>query len=289
MRSLALLAALIAAYIAIFPTIEVYSKNRLGERDVRYIPPKEILELSTLEFKALAADLLFFEGLTFVGGRKSGDNDPDTWEWLYKILDASSYLNPHNVDPYFIAQGFLTWEGRMFKETNELLNRGLTYRTNDWRLPFFIGFNYYFFLDQPEKGAQYLEMAARLPESPRATLLILASRLYTMSARTELAIAIVKDDYERTRDEALRKIYKNRLKSLQARFKIEQAVEAYEKRYKQKPASLAVLLEKGLLKEIPSDPEGGSFFLDDSGRVKNTRDVAIEKKTEIYRFSGRDY
>jgi tetratricopeptide (TPR) repeat protein len=283
MKSLALLIALLVGYSALFPIIDEYSKNRLQERDVRYIPQKELLELSVLEFKDLASDMIFLNTLAFVGGRKKGENNRDIWQWLYKALDASSYLNPHNVDPYFIAQGFLTWHGRMFQETNDLLDRGMTFRKNDWRIPFFIGFNYYYFLNKPEKGAQYLESAARMPDSPRAALVVLASRLYSESARTELALAIVKDDLDKSKDDSLREIYQNRLESLKNRLKIEKAVEAYEKINKKKPRSLDVLVAKKFLEQIPGDLEGGEYFLDDQGRVKNTKEVAIDKKAERYR------
>jgi len=284
MKSLAFLAILLAGYIALFPVIDKYSKTNMeAERDVRYVPQKELIDLSVLEFKNLASDMIFLNALVFVGGRESGKDNQETWQWLYKTLDASSYLNPHNVDPYFIAQGFLTWNGRIFRETNALLDRGLRYRKTDWRIPFFMGFNCYYFLNEPEKGAQYLELAAHMPDSPRGAMVVLASRLYSESARTELAIAIVKDDYEKARDENLREMYKGRLESLESRFKIEKAVEAYQRVYKRKPKSLDVLISRNFLKHIPVDPEGGEYFLDDQGRVENTKEVAVEKKAQLYR------
>jgi hypothetical protein len=253
------------------------------ERDVRYIPQNEVLHLSALEFQSLAADMLFLNGLTFAGSRKPGVQEPETWQWLYKILDASSYLNPYNKDPYYLAQGNLTWDGKMYNETNTLLERGMSYRKNDWTLPFFIGFNHYFFLHDQAVGAQYISMAADIPDSPKLTLTILASRLYVQSQLTELAIAMVKDDYEKARDESLRGIYKVRLESLVIRLNLEKAVEAYEKVYKKKPLSLDVLISRNFLKQIPADPEGGEFFLDEQGRLKNTKEVVAEKQAERYR------
>ena len=278
MKSLALLAFLLVIYITLFPIIDQYSKARISERDVRYTPQNELLDLSVLEFRDLASDMIFFNALTFIGSHKPGEDNPETWQWLSKILDASSYLNPYNMDPYFIAEGFLTWKGRMFQETNELLDRGMTFRKNNWQLPFFVGFNHYYFLNEPEKGAQYLELAADMPDSPRMALVALASRLYSESARTELAISIVKDNYEKAPDENFREMYKVRLESLGARLEIEKAIDAYENAYKKKPVSLNILVRKNFLKLIPTDPEGGEFFLDDQGRVKNTKEVAVDKK-----------
>jgi hypothetical protein len=283
MRLYAVLAILIAIYTALFPVIDGFSRERVEERDVRYLPPNELLQLSALEFQNLAADILFLNGLTFAGSRKPGVQDPETWQWLYKILDASSYLNPYNKDPYFLAQGNLTWDGRMYHETNTLLERGMTYRKNDWTLPFFIGFNHYYFLRDPAAGAHYLSLAADMPDSPKLTLTILASRLYAQSQLTELAIAMVKDDYEKARDENLRRAYKIRLESLVERLNIEKAVEAYEKVYKKKPLSLDVLISRNFLKQIPTDPDGGEYFLDDQGRVKNTKEDAVEKQAESYK------
>lgn len=277
MRYYVVLAMLIAGYIALLPIMDGYSRERMNEKDVRYIPKNELIDLSVLEFRTLAADIFFLNGLTFVGGH-TGVVDPGEWEWLYKTLDASSYLNPYNIDPYFLAQGALTWFGKLYPETNALLERGLAFRKKDWRIPFFIGFNYYYFLEEPEKGAHYIAMAAETPDSPKTSLVILSSRLYSQSQRTELAIAIVKDDYEKEREENLRSMYKNRLESLQNRMKIEKAVEAYEKHNKRKPLSLNVLVSKKYLNEIPADPEGGTYFLDDRGKVENSNETKTQKR-----------
>ena len=50
------------------------------------------------------------------------------------------------VDPYFYANAFLPWDAHMTEETNRLLEKGSRYRDWDWMLPFFIGFNDFFFL-----------------------------------------------------------------------------------------------------------------------------------------------
>lgn len=282
MRFYLFVAFLVAGYISLFPIIDDYSKSRLRERDVRYVPQKELIDVSSLEYKAIVSDMLFLNTLSFLGGRDPAE-DAEAWQWLYKTLDASSYLNPYNMDPYYVAEGFLPWKGRMFHETNAILNRGMEYRTHDWVMPFFIGFNHYFFMNEPEKGAQYIELAAQKPNAARTTLITLASRLYAQSARTELAIALVKDDYDKAADEGLRVAYKTRLKSLYARLKIEKAVEAYKKAYKRSPASLETLVVKDFLKEVPINPEGGVFILDNDGRIKATIEAKGEKKAQMYR------
>jgi len=283
MRSYVLLGVFIVGYIVFLPVMDGYSKARLADRDIRYIPHKELIEVSSLEFRNIVSDMLFLNTLSFVGGRTQSKEDLETWGWLYKTLDASSYLNPYNMDPYFIAEGFLTWHGKMFRETNSLLERGMQYRTNDWIMPFFIGFNYYYFLNDPDAGAKYIEQAAQRPGTSRTTLIALASRLYVQSAQTELAIALVKDDSEKTKDENLRIAYQARLNALYARLYVEQAVEAYKKVYRKNPASIDVLISKNYLSKKPISSEGGEFFLDKDGRVRTAIEIRIEKRAQMYR------
>ena len=55
---------------------------------------------------------------------------------------------------------------------------------------------------------------------------------------------------------------------------LEKAVLAYRKRFQTEPKKLEDLVEAGLLVKIPEDPYGGSFYLDNEGRVRTTSRLA---------------
>jgi predicted Zn-dependent protease len=89
------------------------------------------------------------------------------------------------------AQGTLSWIKPAIPKLNELLEKGHTYRTWDWYLPFFLAANYYFQLDDPVRAAYYLKDASRLkPESH--VFSCLTARMFYEGDQTETAIAFLK-------------------------------------------------------------------------------------------------
>jgi hypothetical protein len=60
---------------------------------------------------------------------------------------------------------------------------------------------------------------------------------------------------------------------------IEQAIAAFKERFQADPEDLGRLVNAGLLERIPDDPYGGTFYLDEQGRVRTTSKLAPVEKT----------
>ena len=84
----------------------------------------------------------------------------------------------------------------MVRETNELLEKGTRYRDWDWNLPFYAGFNNFFFLHDNAKASELLATAAQRP-GPSEQLLSLAARLAYTEKKTENAIMFLRGDIGR--------------------------------------------------------------------------------------------
>jgi hypothetical protein len=76
------------------------------------------------------------------------------------------------------------------------------------------------------------------------------------------------------RNEAIRKRMITRAEAFEKILQIEKAVLAYTNRFQTEPKKLEDLVKTGLLIKIPADPYGGSFYLDDEGRVRTTSRLA---------------
>ena len=118
--------------------------------DYSYVLPSPILKITALEFDGLASDFLFLQALVFEGSTFERKERPRVkeWEyrWMYNTLSASTDLDPYFFDPYYFGNANLTWEGNLIRETNTMLDKGSRYRDWDWMLPFYIGFNNFYFL-----------------------------------------------------------------------------------------------------------------------------------------------
>ena len=165
----------------------------------------------------------------------------------------------------------------MIRETNILLEKGTRYRDWDWMLPFYAGFNSFFFLHDNAKAAEFLVTASQRP-GPSEQLLSLASRLAYKEKKTENAILFLEAMAKKTEDERLKKEYETRIRALQARLLLERSVSAYKEKFGRAPVSLQRMIEKGILKEIPRDPYGGKFSVSPDGEITCTSDYLLMPK-----------
>jgi hypothetical protein len=249
--------------------------------ETAYAVPSPFLKIIALEFDGLASDFLFLRALTFIGSTLDRTETPRVkeWEWrqLYYDLTAATDLDPYFLDPYYFAQANLTWDGKLVLETNLLLDKGAQYRNWDWMLPFFEGFNYFYFLQRNDQASFYLMEASRRPgASPMVASL--ATRMAIKGKRSENAIVFLKEMLERENDETVRKGYQARLEALTGILELERAVALYLEQFKHLPASLENLVEEGFVTKMPVDPYGGEFFMGEDGSIGTTSELRFAKK-----------
>jgi hypothetical protein len=276
-----LLAVLFAIHMQVLVRAGDERKSLPTEAGNGMVLPSPILKITALEFKGLVSDLLFLKALVFEGSTYQRNEEPrlkpKEWQWLDKVLTASTDLDPYFVDPYYFANAHMTWEGGMVRETNRMLEKGTRYRDWDWMLPFFEGFNYFYFLHDSTKAAELLKTAAQRP-GPSEQLLSLASRLTFKERKTENSILFLEAVLKKTENENLRKEYETRVSALHARLLLERAVSAYKKKFTRPPLSLQRMIESGVLRKIPEDPYGGSFSLGPEGEIHCTSDYKLLPK-----------
>jgi len=245
--------------------------ERLGVK-----PSFEATYFTSLEYRYLLSELLFYDAVFYYGSMLERPKErPDYW-MIAKYIDSATRLNAYNIDAYYFGQAVLTWDAGMAKDMNVILERGAQRRTWDFYLPFFLGFNYAYFLQDYQKAAHYMELSAKL--NPRMTFLPnYVGRLYYEANKTEQAIQYLKVIYEGTFNQAVRKGLLMRISALESIQFLEGAVQKFEKQTGHPPAELNELVRAGILKKLPPDPYGGTFYYDRSdGRIKTTSKMALQ-------------
>ncbi len=248
--------------------------------------PPIMLKITALEFDGLLSDYLFLETLTYYGGTLDRHEKPrirdGEWRWFEMTFAAATVLDPYFLDPYLFGNSILTWEAGRIAGANELLDKGRRSREWDWRLPFLMGFNQFYFLQENGKAAEYLMEAARR-KNDNPLLASLAAKLSFKERRTEASIQFLEEMVSRTTDEMVRVQFTIRIEALKNILFLEQAVGAYRKRFQRRPPSIDSLVKKGVISQVPKDPYGGSYFLSTKGEVKSTTESrlmpAIHKPT----------
>ncbi len=269
---------LIASYVVCIVPFVSYMKRRPVAVKLGYVPSAEVLRIAVGDQKLLVAHAAIVKVLIYFGTLidKHTDNKlvlPAEYLNMYKTLQTSVKLDPYNNDAYYFAQAAFTWEVNRAQEVNLMLDYGMKYRTWDYTLPFYAGFNAAYFLKQYEPAALYMKKAAEISGNPLLTNL--AARYFFESDKSELGIRFLEMMEKSAKDEQVRKLYHVRRTALLAVSTIQGAVKRFKEHNGLLPERLEEIVEQNILKQLPVDPYGGQFYLDHSGSVRTTSKFAF--------------
>ncbi len=255
-------------------------ENRKHVRDsapAPYVIPSKFSRMLALGYKGPLSDFLFLKISTFIGGRNISGKQMADHDWAYVVsgLSVVTDLDPYFVDPYFLAEGLLAWEANKPEQANDLLIKGMESRKFDWRLPYFVGFNYFYFLKDYSKASEYIMQAASLSGSPNY-LQTLAARLAYYGGRSKTALLFLKEMLLEARDPLLKQRLQLRLKALEGAVMIEEALDKYRRDQGKDPNKLSDLVLFQYLQALPEEPYGGHWVILRSGRVFSTSKFAAK-------------
>ncbi len=243
---------------------------------IKPIMPPVLARLSAGEFKGLMADFMTLEASSGIGhyllqrDLKMRDIPPEAWDVIYELLETSQKLDPYFSDNYRLIQPFFTWAVQRPQQAIDFLKKGMDARTWDWELPFFIGFDYFFFLDDNLQASHYLQEAYSRPGGKGSiTLATLSAKLLQKAGKTEVGIAYLTALLQDEPNETQRKAFEMRLNDLQRVLIVEKAVAVYHARFGRPPENTDALLREGILTEIPENSYDKSmpYCIDQTGKV----------------------
>jgi len=260
------------------PDLQV-EKGRGFQLKTRLIPRAEMIEFLADGYKEAVADY-FWMRVTLTYGdenwRKRADDDD--WRYLLKLTDLVAKLNPYFFMPYYFAGVVFPWESRYKEEVIPILERGMKYLPNEWRIPFLIGFIYFYFLDSKKRAAYYIQLASEKRNSPEY-LIKLAARLYYEAGEEESALLFLEQMEKSTREPELKKEIRRRIKVLRDILFLKAAVKKYIETTGKEPEDLEDLVRTGIIKKVPEEPYGGRYYYDrKEGRVKTTSELGKRRK-----------
>ena len=254
------------------------------------LPKGEYLKPALLGYHHLGADVLWLRLLQVVGQKRIS---ADEYEWIYHALDVITTLDPQYAYAYYAGGSVLVDQANRPDLSNRLLEKGTDANPQVWYIPFLLGYNYYFLLADPAKGAEYIMKAASLPDGP-SYLPGLATRMAAEAGNPDTALAFLEARLTDTQDPEMREVLANRMKEviIERDLRIlERAVEAYRTQHRSLPATLTELVVAGALPMLPQEPFGGDYRLDrKTGSVSSSthperlRTFFKRKKPPAYSF-----
>ena len=271
MKTTAVFLVLLSTYVLISTKVNRDRQELIDDRFVQYTMPSEFLKPMSLEFKGVASDLLLVKFMTFIGARTDQLNNFSATDWdaVRDTLETITDLDPYYWDAYMFAQMFLTWDQTHYTDANNLLEKARQYIPDNYRIPYYIGLNYYNFGKDMEKGSQYMMAASRIEGCP-PYIKTLAARLAAYSSDYERGIIFLNEMLKQTKSPEVAEQYKLRMELLERMQDIDRGIHKFREIYGRQPSELSDLVANGVIQSIPKDPYGGEFYLTEEGKINTT-------------------
>jgi hypothetical protein len=129
------------------------------EARLGFFPPAPVIKVLAADQYQFLSQVISLQCVFYFGSLVERREQMPNWRNIYRALFTATRLDPYNMDSYYFAQAVLAWEAKMIPEVIELLEYGFQHRPWDFHLPYFISFDYAFFLKDYKRE--------RLPNSSR--------------------------------------------------------------------------------------------------------------------------
>ena len=235
-----------------------------------FLPKGEYLKTAALGYDQLVADIVWLQAIQVIGDKRISE---EGYKWIYHAVDVVTTLNPKFDYAYQVGGVVLSALGNKIDMSNALLEKGLKENPNVWQIPFYLGFNHFFYMDDYKKAADYMTIASRLPGRP-FYIPQLAATLHVEQGNPEVALEFLERAYKETEDERIKKEIENKTREVMVARDIiflEGGVKRYIEIYKKNPESLEDLVTGKIIDMIPKEPFGGFYYTDkETNEIKSS-------------------
>jgi len=177
-----------------------------------HLPKGEYLKVAALGYDQLLADLLWLRVIQMIGEHTVTET---AYEWVYHALDVMTTLDPKFVDAYQMGGVTLSTLANQPEKANALLLKGAKENPDVWQLPFYIGFNDFFYLNDYKSAAKNMARAAQLPGRPDFVP-GLATRLFVQAGEPQTALEFLARMAGEAKDEKVREALRRRMEEILA-------------------------------------------------------------------------
>ncbi|MBN1885790.1 MAG: hypothetical protein JW876_09755 [Candidatus Krumholzibacteriota bacterium] len=151
-------AALMLLFVAALRVEPLAARQR--EQEVLYLPSGRFMEQAALEYRNLAADVLWFRTVQYYGSYRGGENDLALFSRLVEVITD---LDPQFVFAYLFGAMIIVEDLGSFDEGIRFLEKGIAANPNNWWLVFENGFLHYVDARDYREAARLFGEAARMP------------------------------------------------------------------------------------------------------------------------------
>ena len=275
-----------AIVILVFLFVLTFNKVELLKTDSKdagrriFVPSSKFLKPAVLGYDSMAAAFYWLKTIQYIGDSTQSKRK---YPQIYPLLNLVTDLDPKFEYAYEVGGVILSVYAKRIEESIALLKKGDKEGLGYWEIPFFIGFNYFYYLGDYDSAARYISKAAQMPRHP-AYLPKLAARLYAQAGSPELALDFLQRVYENTQDENVKRALEERMKDVLVERDVtflNKALKIYRERYGKYPVDINLLVSKGIIKELPKEPFGGHYYID--SRTHEVKSSVKKERLKVHK------
>lgn len=236
-----------------YGTLFSLQENRFSKVDqqLSHPAPPKIQKAALGYLRQLGGEMQFIKASVFCGGLRPGRDPKEYAEPLARHFAAAVTLHPHFIDSYFLCQATLPYISNEYaKYTNTILAEGIAALPDNLVLPFFAGFNHFYFLDEPLEAARFFRLAAQRPNAP-PILEHLANILTAEGGNIYAALIGLRSMHAAEKDERRKLMYAEEIAAFEKAVTVLNAIKHYEQATGHPPARLENLIP-GYLPALPN-------------------------------------
>jgi hypothetical protein len=233
--------------------------------DVAFVPEPTFARLAAFGYDALLSDYYWLQAVQIVGSREGAVGKS---HHIGRLIDVVTTLDPWVGHPYRFAAVWMIDDEQAVRAANRLLTRGIEHHPDDWRNRFYLGFNHFFFLNEPQEAARVLEPAVGLPRSPRYLgRLVARLRSDAGGGDLEAAAAFLHELLRQNDDSHKQAEYEKALGEIETERRarvLDAAREEFRRRHGRDIEQVEDLVRvpPPVLRRLPAEPHGAGWRLD---------------------------
>jgi len=259
------------------------------EQDDILLRSGKLMKVVSLEYAPLMADIYWTRVVQYYGNKHV--RGQANLELLWPLLDITTTLDPNLLIAYrfggvFLAQRPPSGAGRPDLAV-KLLQRGIQANPDYWRLYEDLGFVYYFDMKDYQKASEaFLEGSKK--SDAQVWMKVMAAKIATEGASYETSVFLWKDIYETSKDAEVKANAQMHLKLLRVQEDckhLDALAEEYAKRNGRRPTRMNELVQAGLLRGVPVDPDGFAYEFSEEGKAElNLDSPLLEQQLLLEKF-----
>ncbi len=250
----------VVVFFSLFIFSPSYSYTRLY-----FLPNSSYLEAITPGLKSLLSDAFYIQAILSLSDRF--DSYRKKVRWIQRIFALSLVLDPKMEDNYFFAGVVVGNDPPSLKAGIKFLKKYQYLNPDDWRIPYWIGFDYYL-LGDFLSAIRYYQRASLFKSAP-SFLKSIQPMLYYKAGKIKLGIVFLEGLLSQAKNKRDIRWIRKKLLWLKNINYLQERKEEFQALFGRPPHSIEEMKEKGIIAHIPSDPFGKGYYLDKDGCIKS--------------------